>query len=64
MARTLGVDVTVRHQGESEEYIRFHSVDATMRERFGFAPTIAFDDGLRRLVAFFEQERHAAGRQA
>ena len=64
MARTLGVDVTVRHQGESEEYIRFHSVDTTMRDRFGFAPTIAFDDGLRRLAAFFEQERHAAGRQA
>jgi hypothetical protein len=39
-------------------------VDTAMRDRFGFAPTIAFDDGLRRLVAFFEQERHAAGRQA
>lgn len=64
MARTLGVDVTVRHQGDSEEYIQFHSVDTTMRDRFGFAPTIAFDDGLRRLVKFFEQEKHAAGRQA
>jgi UDP-glucose 4-epimerase len=63
MARTLGVDVSIRHQGETEEYIQFHSVDSTMRERFGFAPSIAFEDGLRRLAAFFERERHAAGRQ-
>ena len=27
MARTLGVDVTVRHEGETEEYIQFRSVD-------------------------------------
>jgi UDP-glucose 4-epimerase len=64
MARTLGVDVTVRHEGETEEYIRFHSVDRAMRDQFGVAPAIAFDDGLRRLTAFFERERHAAGRQA
>jgi UDP-glucose 4-epimerase len=64
MARTLGVEVTIRHQGDSEEYIQFHSVDTTMRDRFGFAPTISFSDGLRRLVRFFEQEKHAAGRQA
>ena len=64
MARTLGVEVTVRHHGESEEYIQFHSVDTTMRDRFGFTPTISFGDGLRRLADFFERERHAAGRQA
>ncbi len=64
MARTLGVDVTVRHQGETEEYIQFHSVDRTMRDRFGVAPSVSFDDGLRRLAAFFERERHEAGRQA
>jgi UDP-glucose 4-epimerase len=63
MARTLGVDVAVRHQGETEEYIRFHSIDRTMRDRFGFAPSITFEDGVRRLAAFFEHERHAAGRQ-
>jgi UDP-glucose 4-epimerase len=62
MARTLGVDVTVRHEGETEEYIRFHSVDQAMRDRFGIAPAISFEDGLRRLVKFLEQERHAAGR--
>jgi nucleoside-diphosphate-sugar epimerase len=64
MARTLAVDVSVRHQGETEEYIQFRSVDSTMRDRFGFVPAIAFDDGLRRLAGFLEQERHAAGRQA
>ena len=64
MARVLGVDVTVRHQGATEEYIQFHSIDGTMRDRFGFAPAIAFEEGLRRLVDFFEREKHAAGRQA
>jgi len=64
MARTLGVDVTVAHQGETEEYIRFHSVDRAMRDRFGVVPSIAFEDGLRRLSEFFERERHASGRQA
>ena len=64
MARTLGVSVTVRHEGETEEYIQFHSVDRAMRDQFGVSPAISFDDGLRRLTAFFERERHAAGRQA
>ena len=64
MARTLGVDAAIRHQGETEEYIRFHSVDRAMRDRFGVVPSISFEDGLRRLADFFERERHAAGRQA
>jgi UDP-glucose 4-epimerase len=64
MARTLGVDVTVRHQGETEEYIQFHTVDSAMRDRFGVAPAISFDAGLRRLAEFFERERHATGSQA
>jgi UDP-glucose 4-epimerase len=64
MARALGVDVSVRHQGVTEEYIQFHSVDQAMRDRFGFVPAIPFDDGLRRLVEFFEQERHGTGRPA
>jgi UDP-glucose 4-epimerase len=61
MARTLGVDVSVRHQGVTEEYIQFHSIDRSMSDRFGFAPTLSFDAGLRRLVEFFERERHATG---
>ena len=52
MAATLGVDVTVRHEGEVAEYIQFHSADAAMRERFGVTPTISFADGLKRLTAF------------
>ena len=52
MAATLGVDVAVRHEGEVAEYIRFHSVDAAMRERFGVTPAISFADGLKRLTAF------------
>jgi len=64
MARTLGVAVAIRHEGRSEEYIQFRTVDPTMRDRFGFAPTVPFDDGLRRLAAFFDEERRVAGSQA
>jgi UDP-glucose 4-epimerase len=52
MASTLGVKVSVRHEGVVPEYIQFHSVDTTMRERFGTGPSISFADGLRRLSAF------------
>ena len=52
MAATLGVDVTVRHEGTVAEYIQFHSADTAMRERFGVAPSISFADGLKRLSAF------------
>jgi nucleoside-diphosphate-sugar epimerase len=52
MASALGVKVSVRHEGAVPEYIQFHSVDTTMRERFGFAPSITFADGLKRLSAF------------
>ena len=40
MARALGVDVTVRHEGTVPEYIEFRSVDTTMRDRFGVVPSI------------------------
>ncbi len=52
MASTLGVDVTVRHEGLVPEYIQFQSADPTMRERFGMTPAIPFADGLKRLAAF------------
>jgi UDP-glucose 4-epimerase len=64
MARTLGIDVTIRHQGQTEEYIQFCSVDSSMRDRFGVMPSISFDDGLQRLMLFLERERHAASREA
>lgn len=59
MARALGVEVTVRHAGEVPEYIEFRSVDRTMRERFGFTPRVAFEDGLRRLHAFLASSPQA-----
>lgn len=52
MAKTLGVDVAVRHEGHVAEYIQFHSVDTAMRERFSVTPSISFADGLKRLTAF------------
>lgn len=52
MARALGVPVSIRHQGETEEYIQFRSIDRTMSERFGVTPGIGFEEGLKRLSAF------------
>jgi UDP-glucose 4-epimerase len=57
MARVLGADVTLRHEGHTEEYIQFHSVDKTMAERFGIVPDITFEDGVRRLHEFLVHER-------
>ena len=59
MARELGADVTVRHEGHTEEYIRFRSVDATMRERFNLAPATAFAEGVKRLHVFLQREAGA-----
>jgi len=62
MARALGVEIRVAHEGHVEEYIEFRSADRTMRDRFGFVPSVAFDDGIRRLRDFLvtshHQERH------
>lgn len=57
MARTLDITLTVRHEGVTDEYIRFQSVDTAMRDRFGVVPSIAFDDGLRRLATFLAEAR-------
>lgn len=51
MARILGVDVSIRHEGHVPEYIEFTSTDATMRDRFGVTPAVTFDAGLERLRA-------------
>jgi nucleoside-diphosphate-sugar epimerase len=64
MAGTLGVDVTVRHEGRVPEYIQFQSVDSSMADRFGIVPSVSFEDGLRRLSDSFARERHATGRSA
>ncbi len=59
MARVLGVDVSVRHEGTTEEYITFRSADRTLGEHFGVHPATTFDEGLRRLHAFFVRDRAA-----
>jgi UDP-glucose 4-epimerase len=57
MASVLGVNVTTRHEGHTEEYIQFHTVDQTMRERFGVTPGIRFEEGVKRLHQFLTQAR-------
>jgi UDP-glucose 4-epimerase len=59
MARAVGVDIAIRHEGDVPEYIEFRSNDTTMRDRFGFTPTITLDEGIRRLHAFFGQPARA-----
>jgi len=55
MARVLGASVTIRHEGHTEEYIRFRSADTTMRDRFGVVPCVTFEDGVRRLYEFLQK---------
>jgi nucleoside-diphosphate-sugar epimerase len=57
MARALGVEVNVLHQGITEEYITFRSADRTLRDRFGIVPATTFEAGLQRLHSFFLRER-------
>ena len=64
MAKVLGLDVTIKHDGHTEEYIQFHTVDRTMRDRFGVAASISFEDGVRRLHEFLLKERDGAGQPA
>jgi nucleoside-diphosphate-sugar epimerase len=64
MARVLGVEISVAHQGYTEEFIQFISVDRTMRERFGFEPKASFEDGVRRLHAHFVREGSGVGQSA
>jgi len=64
MARVLEADVTIRHEGHTEEFIEFRSVDRAMRDRFGVAPTIGFEDGVRRLHRFLMEQQNGAGQPA
>ena len=57
MAQVLGENVTIRHEGHTEEYIEFRSADTTMRDRFGIVPTVSFADGVRRLHQFLMRQR-------
>ena len=58
MAKVMGVEITVRHDGHTEEFIEFRTVDSTMRERFGFAPSVSLSDGLRKLRAHLKTAAH------
>ncbi|MBM3808803.1 MAG: NAD(P)-dependent oxidoreductase [Acidimicrobiia bacterium] len=49
MAKAIGAEVTIRHEGHVPEYIEFRSVDTAMRDRFGVTPGIALAAGLERL---------------
>jgi UDP-glucose 4-epimerase len=62
MAKALGREITIELDGTTEEYIEFRSGDRTMADRFGFAPTISFEDGFRRLAAFVAEHQTAAVR--
>ncbi|PYQ95028.1 MAG: hypothetical protein DMF96_23885 [Acidobacteria bacterium] len=56
MGRTLGVEIALSHDGHSEEYILFRTVDAAMSERFGVRPKIPFADGVARLQQFLASQ--------
>ncbi|MGQ0732066.1 MAG: NAD-dependent epimerase/dehydratase family protein [Acidobacteriota bacterium] len=60
MARALGVEITIRHEGHVPEYIQFCSGDTTMRDRFGIVSSVSFDEGFKRLQAFFAREARAS----
>ena len=64
MAKVLEAKVTIRHEGHTEEFIQFHTVDRKMRDRFGVVPAISFEDGVRRLHQFLIRERDGAGQPA
>jgi nucleoside-diphosphate-sugar epimerase len=64
MGRVLGANVTLRHEGHTEEYIQFRSADRTMAERFNVTPRIPFEDGVRRLHQFLMHERDGASQPA
>jgi UDP-glucose 4-epimerase len=57
MADVLGVPIRVRHEGTVPEYIEFHSVDTSMRDRFGVMPSVSFADGLQRLHRFLSHQQ-------
>jgi nucleoside-diphosphate-sugar epimerase len=59
MSRAIGIPMTIRHEGAVPEYIEFRSADTALRDRFGFTPSVSFDDGIRRLHAFFNQPARA-----
>jgi UDP-glucose 4-epimerase len=52
LARAVGAEIDIEHDGQVPEYIQFTTIDRSMAERFGVRPTIAFADGVSRLQRF------------
>ena len=64
MAKVMGVEITLRHEGHTEEYIQFRSADTTMRDRFGIVPAVSFADGVQRLHDFLTRQRDGSRQPA
>jgi nucleoside-diphosphate-sugar epimerase len=64
LSRVLGVEAVIRHEGRTEEYIQFRSVDRAMRHRFGFVPAVPVEEGVRRLHQHLLQEARDARQPA
>lgn len=62
MKRVTGSDITIRHDGVTEEYIEFRSGDRRMADDYGFVPSIPFDEGFDRLRQFVAAHDDAAVR--
>jgi nucleoside-diphosphate-sugar epimerase len=62
MARVAGSDITIRHDGVTEEYIEFRSGDRRMADEYGFVPRIPFEEGFGRLRQFVAAHDDAAVR--
>jgi UDP-glucose 4-epimerase len=50
-AGVFGLEPQITYSGAVAEYIEFRSGDRTMAERYGFAPRVSLEEGLRRLAA-------------
>jgi len=54
MADACGEAIAVRHEGHTEEFIEFRSVDRTMTDRFGFSARTTLSEGLRKLRTYLQ----------
>lgn len=53
-AAAFGLEAAISYEGAVPEYIRFYSVDDTMRDRYGFRPAVGLSEGLHRFAAHLE----------
>jgi UDP-glucose 4-epimerase len=62
MAAAIDYQIEIECDGVTDEYIEFQSGDQTLKDRFGFAPRVSFEEGFRRLAAFIAANQSAAVR--